>query len=89
MPLDDEKTTPFAKMKRDPCRKSCLKKYKKPNFRGYQGKTFKEKVDYCISAHYVCCKPEVNLDAPHPDIRTQCIEEISQEEQTAHNKPKE
>lgn len=82
MPLDADRPESFNKNSHDRCRKSCLKKYKKPNLRGYRGKTFTEKVDYCVSSHYVCCKPEADLDAVHADIRAKCIEEVAQERQT-------
>ena len=60
------------------CRKTCLKKYMKPNLEDYQGTTFAEKVDYCISAHYACCKPDKDKDrADQKDIWEECREKIS------------
>ena len=63
------------------CSKKCLKKYMTPDMQEYQGRTFAEKVDYCVSAHYVCCKPgSGNDDSQKIDVREDCRKKVSAQE---------
>ena len=53
----------------------------KPDLAEYQGETFAEKVDYCVSAHYVCCKPDPkNEQKDRKDIREECKERVSKDD---------
>jgi len=44
------------------CSKKCLKKYMKPDLVEFQGETYRERFDSCLSAHYVCCKHDLDED---------------------------
>ena len=61
------------------CREKCLKKYMKPDLREYRGNSFGAMVDYCVSAHYACCKSEPNQDkAEQKDIWQECKDRVSE-----------
>ncbi len=70
-----------SKKQNSRCRKTCLKKYMKPKLEGYQGNTFAEKVDYCVSTHYVCCKPDPDKDrTEQKGILEKCRGKVSEDE---------
>lgn len=65
--------------RKDRCRRSCLKKYMKPDLQKYQGSDYREKLDSCLAAHYVCCKPD---PGDHQDPIEICRERVSQNTKT-------